>query len=95
MAAPDDAANFDIGFKHFKDISDEEKNKILTDRKSKTTQDATRRTVTMLNQYILEKNLPTLEATADDHLPNLLGDFYVSLQKKKGGEYKVQSLKCI
>ena len=83
MVRGEDTANFDIDFQHFKAISDEEKSQIMANRNSKTTQDATRRTVTMLNQYILEKNLPTLDSTTDNNLPLLLENFYVALQKKK------------
>ena len=79
MVRGEDTANFDIDFQHFKAISDEEKSQIMANRNSKTTQDATRRTVTMLNQYILEKNFPTLDSTTDDNLPLLLKNFYIAL----------------
>lgn len=33
--------------------------------------------------------------TTDEELPNVLYHFYTNLRKAKGGEYKLQSLKCI
>lgn len=101
------AANFDLGF--FTDEEDDDfqetcrfgsstkkdKINILSEKDRKSTQRATKNMVKILTDYLAEKKLKPLDELLNEELPDILLDFYTNLRKAKGGEYKLQSLKCI
>lgn len=95
MDADRNAASFDLGFSRFTATTEEERRQILQDRNCHSTNQATKHMKTILEQYIIEKDLPAIEATPDAELPNLLERFYTDLCQKNGERYKLQSLKCI
>lgn len=51
--------------------------------------------IKILTDYLKEKKLKPLEEITNDELPEIMLDFYTNLRKVKGGDYKLQSLKCI
>lgn len=67
----------------------------MTDRHKDNTQRATKNSVKILQDYLAEKKLSKLEDITDENLPNILYDFYSDLRKVDGGNYKLQTLKCI
>ena len=87
--------NFDLGFSHFQSNSEAQLHYILEQRNCESTNRATKHMKAILDQYILEKDLPTIENTPDAELPRLLECFYTDLCTKTGEMYKLQSLKCI
>ncbi len=85
----------DANFQRFKQVSAEEKQKILIECKSESTQKKTVQCVKLLNEFLAETGQKQLDKLQNEELPDILENFYVSLQKKKKEEYKLQSLKCI
>lgn len=51
--------------------------------------------IKILTDYLAEKKLKPLDELQNEELPDILYHFYTNLRKAKGGEYKLQSLKCI
>ena len=87
--------NNEASFSRFKQVSDAEKEQILLDRNSKSTQKKTTQCVNLLNQFLLEMGQQPLDQLSNNDLPFVLENFYVSLRQKNCKEYKLQSLKCI
>lgn len=79
----------------FGSSTSKEKDDILDGRHKENTQRATKNSVKILTDYLAEKKLKRLEELENSELPDILLDFYCNLRKAKGGEYKLQTLKCI
>ena len=79
----------------FAATSEEERNKILSDRHRKNTDRATKSNMKILSEYLLEKGYPPLLEICDEALPDLFEKFYTDLRKMDGDIYKITSLKCI
>ncbi len=87
---------FDLGYGHFKTTSEAEKQQILEERNSSSTNKATKGILKILTDYIFEKkNMPDVEQTTDTQLPQLLETFYAEVCQQNGEMYKLASLKCI
>ena len=67
----------------FKSVSKEEKDKILNNAKAENTNKATEQWISVLREYLAEKNLPILEEILDNDLPSVLSDFYTEVKKKQ------------
>ncbi len=79
--------------RHFASTSEEEKKRILTDRKSKGTQQSTESKMRCFNAYLKEKGYEEEGAITDADLPNVMLNFYSDLCKTNGDIYKLNSLK--
>ena len=83
----------------YKDISDEDKWKLLQGKDKENTQKATEGTVNNLKQFLAQQNLPNIHDVTQLELGEILTDFYASItpQKKTDGDehYAVQTLKCL
>ncbi len=73
----------DANFQRFKWVSAEEKQKILIERNSELTQKKTVQCVKLLNEFLAETGQKQLDKLQNEELPDILENFYVSLQKKK------------
>ena len=90
-----DTPNFNLELERFGNTTDSEKHEILEGRNAKNTNRATKSCITILRDYLSEKQLPAVELLDIDELPDILMDFYTNLRKVDGENYKLQSLKCI
>ena len=81
--------------RRFADISDEQKKRIKEERNAKNTHRATMSAITILNEYIVEKNLPPLDSVPDEDLPCLLENFYCAARTKGNDFYKTGSFKTL
>lgn len=101
-------ANFDLDFTFNSDENEEnesenrfgsksksEQDKIMDERHRDNTKRATRNAINTLHEYLKEKKLAKFEDIAEEDLPQVLLDFYSNLKKVDGGDYKLQTLKCI
>ena len=79
----------------FKQLTDQEKKKILEEKDKKNTQDATKRYFSLFEQFIEEKKLPKALTLKAEDLAAVLEDFYYSVQPVKKDGYCMQTLKCI
>ena len=52
-------------------------------------------TVGILIDYLKEKQLPNLTEIQNEHLPDILLNFYTNTKKTDGDDYCAQSMKCI
>ncbi len=95
MECSSDNASFDLQYSCFKSTSEAERQKILEDRNSSSTNKATKHMLRILEEYIIEREVPKLEDTTDDQLPHLLECFYTELRQQDGSMYKLAILKCI
>ena len=95
MESASSRPDFDLGYNRFRTTSEHDKQKILDDRNSSSTNKATKGILKILTDYISEKDLPNLELTPDAELPHLLETFYADLSTQDGKLYKLASLKCI
>ena len=75
--------------------NDQEKQRILTERHSKSTQAATVSNIKCFNAYLKEKNYPEESEITDADLPEALFNFYCDLRKSNRDIYKLNSLKCM
>ena len=66
----------------FKTLNNDEKQKILKNRKAENINKATELWVSCFKQYLLEKQLPILELLTTDDLPDILCNFYSEVKKK-------------
>lgn len=82
-------------FSRFESTSKEEQEHLFDERVKKNTQRATKNAMKTLSDYLLEKKLKSFEELTNTELPDILLNFYTDLRKVKGGEYKLQTLKCI
>ena len=98
-----DQSNFNVNFGRFKSLSTKEKEEILSKKKAKSTNNATRLWVNCLKGYLIEKNHPDLNNIPNIELNEILGNFYTELKKKKvdtndeqtSDEYRNTTLRCI
>lgn len=98
-----DQVNFDLGFSldedsnegHFDSKTEKEKEELMQDRHKNNTKHATKNCVKIFTDYLHEKKLKQFHKLTDDDLPDILLDFYSNLRKVNGGDYKLQTLKCI
>lgn len=81
--------------KRFASTTSNEKEKLFDERVKKNTQRATKNAIKTLSEYLDEKDHKKLEEIADDDLPEILLNFYTDLRKVDGGQYKLQTLKCL
>lgn len=77
----------------FVSTSEQEKKRILTERKSKGTQQSTESKMRCFTAYLKEKNYPEEKDISNEHLPNVLLNFYSDLQRANSEIYKINSLK--
>lgn len=82
-------------FSRFGNTNEEEQEQLMDERVKKNTQRATKNAMKTLSDYLLEKNLKTFDELTNDELPQILLKFYSDLRKVDGGEYKLQTLKCL
>ena len=67
----------------FEQLPDEEKDKLMLNRKAENTNKATKQWITCFSEFLKERKLPKVDDIPNDDLPKVLGDFYFSLQKKR------------
>lgn len=79
----------------FGSSTSKDKEEIMDDRHKENPQQATKNCVKILTDYLQEKQLKPLNELENKELPDILLDFYCNLRKAKGGNYKLQTLKCI
>lgn len=97
------AANFDLGFDleenediaRFGSSTVKDQDELMQDRVKENTQRATKNAIKVLRDYLAEKRLGHLEDLDNKDFPQILYDFYSNLRKVDGGNYKLQTLKCI
>ena len=92
MAQPPD---FSLKLSRFGNTSDAEKQRIMDERNAKNTNRATKSCMATFTDYLVEKNLPSIDQISTESLPEIMKDFYTNAKKIDGGDYKVQSLKCL
>ena len=85
---------------NFKERSDDEKRKLLTEKDKKNTQAATDRAILHLKNFLTVKSLPKLEDLDATQLNEILLDYYCSVQPLKNTDdvdekYSIQTLKCM
>ena len=90
-----DMPNFDLNLARFTTKTDTEKKEILDGRNAVNTNRATKSSMVTFKEYLKEKKLSDVEQLTIDNLPDILSDFYSNLKKIDGGNYKLQSIKCI
>ena len=79
----------------FNTKSDEEKEKLLTEKDKKSIQKSTKSALKQLREFLQLRNLPDVYNLTDDQLPDILFDFYSSVRPRNSEKYATQSLKCI
>lgn len=79
----------------FGNATEKQKDDLLEDRHKQATIKATKTALNTLMDYLREKKLKPLDELENHELPQIPLDFYANLKKVKGGEYKLQTLKCI
>ena len=67
-----DEPNFNLQFSRFKTVSDSEKEKILSNKKAKSTNNATKLWMNCFKDYLIECNHPPLEDIPNEDLPKIL-----------------------
>ena len=87
--------NFNVKLSRFASTSEQEKKKIMEERNSSNTNKATQSALTTFREYLTEKQIGTIEEVCDGDLPKIMLEFYTNLRKIDGGDYCVQSMKCI
>lgn len=99
-------ANFYIGFwdeisdnsgesNRFHSKSKKEQNQLIEERHKDNTKKAIQNAMHILHDYLKEKKLKNFGDIKNEELLEILLDFYSNLKKAKGGDYKLQTLKCI
>ena len=97
-----DQPNFTLQFPRFKRVSDSEKEKILSNKKVKPTNNATKLWVNCFKDYLIEQNHPNFEDIPNTDLPNILKNFYSKVKKRKtvtdgqdSEDYNNTTFRCI
>ena len=85
---------------NYRQLSEDDKKKLLTEKDKRNTQAATDRAVLHLKHFIQVKSLPELIDQDAVQLDNVLSDYYCAVQAQKNSDeikekYSVQSLKCM
>ena len=75
-----------LNFGRFKTLIDQDEEELLSKKKAKSTNDATRLWMKVFIEYLDEKGYPKLEAITNDKLVNILSDLYGEIRKKKTDE---------
>ena len=91
----DSAPNFNLTFPRFANTSGEEQDEIMKNRNAKNTNRATKSSMTMFREYLVEKQLKPVEELTADELPEIMKNFYTDARKVDGSDYCVQSMKCL
>ena len=91
MAEP----NFNLQLQRFGQSTEHERKQILDNRNAENTNKATKSTVGIFIEYLKEKQHAELAAISTEQLPSVLLEFYTNAKKTDGGDYCVQSMKCI
>ena len=81
--------------KRFHSKTEVEIERILLERTAKNTRRATKSNLKTFYNYLTEKGLPKLKDLGVLQLAEILENFYPSLRKVDGDDYKLQSIKCI
>ena len=82
--------------RRFASSSDIDINNLLNDRNSNNTKRATKASVTLLVQYLLENDQnPEIDAYSTSEIAEVLHKFYVYAQKKNGEKYKLSALRSV
>ena len=80
----------------FANLTDEDSKEILENKDSKSTHCATKYAMTMLREYLKQKNYPEdFEHAEKEVLSGVLTQFYAALRNKNGEYYKRSSLLAI
>ena len=79
----------------FGSSNDDVKKELLEQANAKNTNKATKVALRCLNEYLMDKNLGSLDQIADDDLPEILENFYVAARSKKNEVYHTQTMKGI
>ena len=81
----------------YRELSTDDKQKLLKDKDKKNTQAATDRAIMNLSEYLRQKTLPEVDAIMPDQLGEVLYDYYCAVQPQRGDDdqYCVQTLKCL
>ncbi len=93
MVQDSDQPNFVLEMRCFKDVSAEEKQRIMDERLSKNTMKSTNVHMKNFSNWLFEKEKPKVEDIPTDQLPEILEDFYCKTVKKDGELFKVSTLK--
>ena len=72
--------------KRFVSLDECTKQELLENRKAQNTNRATKQWVSCLNEFLKEKDKPDLDAIDVNELPDIMGDFYFSVRKKRISE---------
>ena len=84
----DHSNEFQDNLPRFDIIIQEEKDKLMENRKAKNTNRATKQWVDCFKSYLNERKLGKIEDLQKENLPEIMGDFYFSLRKKQPNKTK-------
>ncbi len=79
----------------FRQLNNEEKQKILDNRMAKNTKNATKLWIGYFKDFLQLERLPDIDSVNTDELPSILENFFSGLQICPDQSYKNSSLKCI
>ena len=79
----------------FASTSNEQKEVLMEKKNAKDTNRATKASLTALNEYIIEKQLASLDDMKDEDIPTLLENFYCDAHTKSNECYGTGSFKSM